>query len=399
MGVSNSTVGNNFAVSGNRPQQNLFLLNGVEFSGAAENNMQPGGVSQQLLGVDAVREFNVLRDSYGAEYGKRPARPGIDRHALGDEPGTWQRLRVSSKQQLRSPNYFDQGSAPPFQRNQFGGALEVQIQRNKTFLFGNYEGLRQHLHQTGVDLVPDANARQGYLPCKLVTRLRIHALRLGSSTLALVRACSLCLRCGRIQPRMLPTTAELLSPITIRCKPFETTLARFASIGRFPKRHFQFCLYDRRQRRCDAHQQQSLQHGCGRIARAGSHLDEIHVFTPTPPNTARAGFTRASYFFTGEPSPNASRRLARICRQSSSRRRCRGRKLGVQSSSASEPGGKQQWQQSRCQPEFVHIRGPRHLDKGRHQFTLADGFKDCNPTKNWHSANSARPRSQGCSNS
>ena len=72
IGVSNSTTGNNFAVSGNRPQQNLFLLNGVEFTGAAENNMQPGGSSQELLGVDAVREFNVLRDSYGAEYGKRP---------------------------------------------------------------------------------------------------------------------------------------------------------------------------------------------------------------------------------------------------------------------------------------------------------------------------------------
>ncbi len=72
IGVSNSTVGNNFAVAGNRPQQNLFLLNGVEFTGAAENNMQPGGTSQQLLGVDAVREFNLLVDSYGAEYGKRP---------------------------------------------------------------------------------------------------------------------------------------------------------------------------------------------------------------------------------------------------------------------------------------------------------------------------------------
>ncbi|MBV8674337.1 MAG: carboxypeptidase regulatory-like domain-containing protein, partial [Acidobacteriaceae bacterium] len=40
-GVSNSSTGNNFAVSGNRPQQNLFLLNGVEYTGAAENNMQP----------------------------------------------------------------------------------------------------------------------------------------------------------------------------------------------------------------------------------------------------------------------------------------------------------------------------------------------------------------------
>ena len=169
VGVSNSTVGNNFAVSGNRPQQNLFLLNGVEFSGAAENNMQPGGVSQQLLGVDAVREFNVLRDSYGAEYGKRPGAQVLIVTRSGTNQVHGSAYEFLRNNDFDAPNYFDQGSAPPFQRNQFGGALGGPIQRNKTFLFGNYEGLRQHLHQTGVDLVPDANARQGYLPCKLVT--------------------------------------------------------------------------------------------------------------------------------------------------------------------------------------------------------------------------------------
>src|SRR5262249_10117506 len=35
-GVSNSTTGNDFSVSGNRPQQNIFLLNGIEYTGAAE---------------------------------------------------------------------------------------------------------------------------------------------------------------------------------------------------------------------------------------------------------------------------------------------------------------------------------------------------------------------------
>ncbi len=58
-GISNSTTANNFAVSGNRPQQNIFLLNGIEYSGAAENNMQPGGTSGMLLGVDAE---SVARD-------------------------------------------------------------------------------------------------------------------------------------------------------------------------------------------------------------------------------------------------------------------------------------------------------------------------------------------------
>ena len=72
IGTSNSVVGNMFAASGRRPQENLYLLNGVEFTSASEINNTPGGVSGQLLGVDAVREFSVVSDTYGAEYGKRP---------------------------------------------------------------------------------------------------------------------------------------------------------------------------------------------------------------------------------------------------------------------------------------------------------------------------------------
>src|SRR5713101_4216566 len=71
-GASNSVVGNMFSASGRRPQENLYVLNGVEFTSASEINNTPGGVSGQLLGVDAVREFSVVKDTYGAEYGKRP---------------------------------------------------------------------------------------------------------------------------------------------------------------------------------------------------------------------------------------------------------------------------------------------------------------------------------------
>ena len=70
---------------------------------------------------------------------------------------------------LLARNFFDGASVPGFERNQFGGALGGPIKKDKTFLFVNYEGFRQHLHQTGVDLVPDTNARNGYLPCKLVS--------------------------------------------------------------------------------------------------------------------------------------------------------------------------------------------------------------------------------------
>src|SRR5579864_5881423 len=159
IGVSNSTTGNMFSVDGNRPQQNLFLLNGVEYSGAAENNMQPGGASQQLLGVDAVREFNVLRDSYSAEYGKRPGGQVIIATQSGSNQlhgNVYEFLRNNA---LDAPNFFDQGSAPPFQRNQFGAALGGPLRTGKTFLFGNYEGFRQNLHQTSVAFVPSAASR------------------------------------------------------------------------------------------------------------------------------------------------------------------------------------------------------------------------------------------------
>ncbi len=123
IGVSNSTNGNNFAVEGNRPQQNLFLLNGVEFTGAAENNMQPGGTSQQLLGVDAVREFNVLTDSYSAEYGKRPGGQVLIVTQSGTNQLHGSLYEFLRNNDLDARNFFDPNSAPGFQRNQFGASL------------------------------------------------------------------------------------------------------------------------------------------------------------------------------------------------------------------------------------------------------------------------------------
>src|SRR5216684_2102319 len=141
-GISNSTTANNFAVSGNRPQQNLFLLNGVEYTGAAENNMQPGGTSGMLLGVDAVREFNVQRDSYGAEFGKHPGGQVIIVTQSGSNQWHGAVFEFLRNNALDAPNFFDQGSAPPFQRNQFGSSIGGPLRSDKSFLFANYEGFR-----------------------------------------------------------------------------------------------------------------------------------------------------------------------------------------------------------------------------------------------------------------
>lgn len=158
-GTSNSVLGNMFAVSGRRPQENLFLLNGVEYTGASEINNTPGGVSGQLIGVDAVREFAVVKDTYSAQYGKRPGAQVSIVTANGTNQfhgSAYEFLRNSA---LDARNFFDRADIPQFQRNVFGGSLGGPLRRDKTFLFGNYEGYRQTLGLSDVTLVPDDASR------------------------------------------------------------------------------------------------------------------------------------------------------------------------------------------------------------------------------------------------
>ncbi|HXX16629.1 MAG TPA: carboxypeptidase-like regulatory domain-containing protein [Candidatus Eremiobacteraceae bacterium] len=163
-GTSNSEPGNMFSVSGHRPQENLFLLNGVEYTGASEISNTPGGVSGQLLGVDAVREFAVLKDVYGAEYGKRPGAQVNIVTASGTNQLHGSLYEFVRNSAMDARNFFDLPQIPDFQRNDFGGSLGGPIRPDKTFLFGNYEGYRQNLGLSDVTLVPDNSSRASAVP-------------------------------------------------------------------------------------------------------------------------------------------------------------------------------------------------------------------------------------------
>jgi hypothetical protein len=162
--------GNFFSVVGRRPEENRFLINGVDYVGSnpAGQPTGPYGVSQELLGVDAVREFNVVQHTYGAEYGKAAG----GQISIVTTSGTNQ-LHGSAFEYLRNSvldaarwedNAFGGGLRAPFKRNQFGGALGGPLKRDKMFLFGNYEQFQQRLAVSTVATVPDADARRGFLP-------------------------------------------------------------------------------------------------------------------------------------------------------------------------------------------------------------------------------------------
>jgi len=161
---TSTSNGNTFTVEGRRPADNIVLLNGIEYTGSSQLAITPGGVSGELLGIDAVREFNVLTDTYSAEYGKRSGAQVTVVTQSGTNALHGSAFEFIRNSDLDAKNYFDQGTTPPFRRNQFGGALGGPLKKDKLFIFGNYEGFRQSLALSNVTVVPDASVRLGQLP-------------------------------------------------------------------------------------------------------------------------------------------------------------------------------------------------------------------------------------------
>jgi hypothetical protein len=293
IGTSNSSVGNMFSVSGRRPQDNLFLLNGIEYTGASLINVTPGGTSGQLLGVDAVREFNVVTDTYGASYGKRDGAQVSIVTTSGSNQlhGTvFEFLRNSA---LDSRNYFDQATIPEFQRNQFGGALGGPIRKDKLFLFGNYEGFRQHLGLSDVTLVPDNEARLGYVPNSSGVEQYV----------GVNAAVAPLLNLWPVQngPELLSNgnpsgIAEAFShPPQHIHEDFGTT--RFDdNIG---SKDLLFAVYTVDDSAANTPSANPLSYDNESLREQVASVQEQHVISPTLLNTARIGYSRGSYFFTG----------------------------------------------------------------------------------------------------
>jgi hypothetical protein len=158
----NRGFGQQLTISGARPQQNNYRLDGISLNDYA--NGAPGSVLGGNLGVDAIQEFSVLTSNYSAEYGKTSGGVvnAITRSGTNGFHGSiYEFLRNSA---LDARNYFE---APPptpkasFKRNQFGGAIGGPIIKNRTFFFADYEAIRQSKGIANALTVPSTAARNG----------------------------------------------------------------------------------------------------------------------------------------------------------------------------------------------------------------------------------------------
>src|SRR5713226_8014358 len=159
----NRGFGQQLTISGARPQQNNYRLDGVSLNDYS--NGAPGSVLGGSLGVDAIQEFSVLTSNYSAEYGKTSGGVvnAITRSGTNQFHGSAYEFLRNNK--LDARNFFDDPtqSTPPFKRNQFGGAVGGPIFKNRTFFFADYEGVRRSKGITTVATVPSTAAKGGTL--------------------------------------------------------------------------------------------------------------------------------------------------------------------------------------------------------------------------------------------
>ena len=152
-----------FNVNGNRAFQNAFLLDGVD--NTSYSNSFRGGNTQVIQpSIEALLEFKIQTNAYSAEYGRSAgaAINAVIKSGTNQLHGS--AYEFFRNRELDAANFFSNkaGAAKPFRlRNQFGGTLGGAIIKNKTFLFGDYEGLRDRTGVVRFTSVPQTIWTQG----------------------------------------------------------------------------------------------------------------------------------------------------------------------------------------------------------------------------------------------
>jgi hypothetical protein len=152
-------MGTQVSIAGARPNQISYQLDGTDVN--FQGNQSPGSAAGGLLGVETVREFQVLINNYSAEYGRSSGGivTAVTRSGSNRLQGAG--FGFLRDEALDAKNYFDDPGedTPPLDRYQAGGYLGGPLVLNKTFFFASYEGLRQDRSYTSIARVPSRATR------------------------------------------------------------------------------------------------------------------------------------------------------------------------------------------------------------------------------------------------
>ncbi|MCU1341165.1 MAG: TonB-dependent receptor plug, partial [Candidatus Acidoferrum typicum] len=153
----NRGYGTLLTISGHQPFENNYRINGISINDYS--NGSPGSSLGVNLGVDAIQEFSVLTGNYSAEYGRASGGVINGITKSGNNQFHGDAYYFIRDKVLDARNYFDPDKIPPFHRDQFGFSGGGPIRKGKTFIFGDYEAIRQRKSDTFSNVVPSRAAR------------------------------------------------------------------------------------------------------------------------------------------------------------------------------------------------------------------------------------------------
>ena len=154
--------GQRMSIGGARPTSNNFMMDGTNINDTS--SATPGSVAGVNLGLEAIREFEVLTSTYDATFGRNSG--GVinivTKSGTNELHGSlfWYHRNDNLDATNFFVNKFGQDK-PEFKRNQYGFSLGGPVVKDKIFLFGTYEGFRERLGVPLVSTVPTADGRLG----------------------------------------------------------------------------------------------------------------------------------------------------------------------------------------------------------------------------------------------
>ena len=155
-GSSEVSIRGSFSLSvgGSRPNSTDWLLDGVD-----NNELTAGGIAI-LPDIDALQEFKVLTYNYSAEYGTRGGPAVLLTTKSGTNRIHGSLFEFARRTGLDARSFFAQ-NREVFVQNQFGGSIGGPIQKDKTFLFFDYQGKRTRQGRVFVGQVPTDKMKMG----------------------------------------------------------------------------------------------------------------------------------------------------------------------------------------------------------------------------------------------
>jgi outer membrane receptor protein involved in Fe transport len=143
-----------FSSNGAPTTSNNMLLDGT--STVNQAGWGDSSIDGTTLGVDGIKEYKIITNSYSAEYGMAMGSQMVIVSKGGTNEFHGDVFDFFRNDILDARNFFDGPAQPPLQRNNFGGAFGGPIRKGKTYFFGVYEGLREIQGFSGLDTVPPA---------------------------------------------------------------------------------------------------------------------------------------------------------------------------------------------------------------------------------------------------